>query len=138
MFDILAQPILLSFAARQVIRMPFHGANEGNMVRVCETNGQVMHRRLEVFPYPIGAQDKRHAQDLALAAALSYMEVEWENTSTLCTTISYTDRHGTWCVECSNSVVEGENGKLMCVNPNCCNHDEVNCPTWVKELYSVA
>lgn len=140
MFNELAQPIPFSFTARQVVRMPFKGAHEDDMVRVCETDGFSTHTYSECFPAPAwdGVEKEGNVRDLALAHALASIDREWFPTSPLCTTIAYSDNHGTWCVECGNGVYTGEHGGYVCGNPSCCNYDADNVPTWVKEMHNVA
>ncbi len=130
MFQISPDSIPMGACARHLITSTYTLATDTDMVRIVETDGFHTHTLSKVFVERTPAE--------AMAQALAYMEVEWGKTSPLQTTIAYSDNQGSWCVECGNSVYEGEHGGQVCSNPSCQNYDPDNCPVWVKELHSVA
>jgi len=129
MFDILANPIRFADTALACIRMTYRGASENDMVRACETDGFHTERLSYLFA-------ERKPAD-AMAQALAFLMPSWEKQPG-CTLTYYTDEHGVWCVECSESMYTGDEGGHVCGNERCKNFDADKLPVWVKELHNVA
>lgn len=139
MLDIRTASAVLPFLARQAVRMPYKGATEDDMVRVCEITHDSTDRYATRTLSACFAERTSHA---AMAQALASYGAAWDHVvpanRVACVLVAYSDMHGTWCTECGNSVCTGENGGHVCSNPGCVNYDDANCPTWVKELHNVA